>query len=202
MTRIKFCGIRREEDVGYVNLVRPDYAGFVLAPGFRRTVSAQEAGRLSSLLDEGIVPVGVFVDEPPENVARLWEGGTISSAQLHGMEDEEYLSRLRDLTSGTLMKCFRVSSRGDVEAASCCSADLVMLDSGTGTGKAFDWSLAEGLGRDFFLAGGLDPSNVGEAIKRMHPTAVDTSSGIETDGFKDYEKMEAFVKAVRSADGE
>ena len=202
MTRIKFCGIRREEDVGYVNLVRPDYAGFVLAPGVRRTVSAQEAGRLSSLLDEGIVPVGVFVDEPPENVARLLEDGTISIAQLHGMEDEEYLSRLRDLTSGTLMKCFRVSSRGDVEAASCCSADLVMLDSGTGTGKAFDWSLAEGLGRDFFLAGGLDPSNVGEAIKRMHPTAVDTSSGIETDGFKDYEKMEAFVKAVRSADGE
>ena len=202
MTRIKFCGIRREEDVGYVNLVRPDYAGFVLAPGFRRMVSAQEAGRLSSLLDEGIVPVGVFVDEPPENVARLLEDGTISIAQLHGMEDEEYLSRLRDLTSGTLMKCFRVSSRGDVEAASCCSADLVMLDSGTGTGKAFDWSLAEGLGRDFFLAGGLDPSNVGEAIKRMHPTAVDTSSGIETDGFKDYEKMEAFVKAVRSADGE
>ncbi|CDF30835.1 n-(5'-phosphoribosyl)anthranilate isomerase [Methanoculleus sp. CAG:1088] len=202
MTRIKFCGIRREEDVGYVNLVRPDYASFVLAPGFRRTVSAQEAGRLSSLLDEGIVPVGVFVDEPPENVARLLEDGTISIAQLHGMEDEEYLSRLRDLTSGTLMKCFRVSSRGDVEAASCCSADLVMLDSGTGTGKAFDWSLAEGLGRDFFLAGGLDPSNVGEAIKRMHPTAVDTSSGIETDGFKDYEKMEAFVKAVRSADGE
>ena len=200
MTRIKFCGIRREEDVGYVNLVRPDYASFVLAPGFRRTVSAQEAGRLSSLLDEGIV--GVFVDEPPENVARLLEDGTISIAQLHGMEDEEYLSRLRDLTSGTLMKCFRVSSRGDVEAASCCSADLVMLDSGTGTGKAFDWSLAEGLGRDFFLAGGLDPSNVGEAIKRMHPTAVDTSSGIETDGFKDYEKMEAFVKAVRSADGE
>ena len=185
-----------------MNLVRPDYAGFVLAPGFRRTVSAQEAGRLSSLLDEGIVPVGVFVDEPPENVARLLEDGTISIAQLHGMEDEEYLSRLRDLTSGTLMKCFRVSSRGDVEAASCCSADLVMLDSGTGTGKAFDWSLAEGLGRDFFLAGGLDPSNVGEAIKRMHPTAVDTSSGIETDGFKDYEKMEAFVKAVRSADGE
>ena len=202
MTRIKFCGIRREEDVGYVNLVRPDYAGFVLAPGFRRTVSVQEAGRLSSLLDEGIVPVGVFVDEPPENVARLLEDGTISIAQLHGMEDEEYLSRLRDFTSGTLMKCFRVSSRGDVEAASCCSADLVMLDSGTGTGKAFDWSLAEGLGRDFFLAGGLDPSNVGEAIKRMHPTAVDTSSGIETDGFKDYEKMEAFVKAVRSADGE
>lgn len=202
MTRIKFCGIRREEDVGYVNLVRPDYAGFVLAPGFRRTVSVQEAGRLSSLLDEGIVPVGVFVDEPLENVARLLEDGTISIAQLHGMEDEEYLSRLRDLTSGTLMKCFRVSSRGDVEAASCCSADLVMLDSGTGTGKAFDWSLAEGLGRDFFLAGGLDPSNVGEAIKRMHPTAVDTSSGIETDGFKDYEKMEAFVKAVRSADGE
>ena len=202
MTRIKFCGIRREEDVGYVNLVRPDYAGFVLAPGFRRRVSAQEAGRLSSLLDEGIVPVGVFVDEPPENVARLLEDGTISIAQLHGMEDEEHLSRLRDLTSGTLMKCFRVSSRGDVEAASCCSADLVMLDSGTGTGKAFDWSLAEGLGRDFFLAGGLDPSNVGEAIKRMHPTAVDTSSGIETDGFKDYEKMEAFVKAVRSADGE
>lgn len=202
MTRIKFCGIRREEDVGYVNLVRPDYAGFILAPGFRRTVSVQEAGRLSSLLDEEIVPVGVFVDEPPENVARLLEDGTISIAQLHGMEDEEYLSRLRDLTSGTLMKCFRVSSRGDVEAASCCSADLVMLDSGTGTGKAFDWSLAEGLGRDFFLAGGLDPSNVGEAIKRMHPTAVDTSSGIETDGFKDYEKMEAFVKAVRSADGE
>lgn len=200
MTKVKFCGLRREEDADYVNLLRPDYAGFVLSPGFRRTIDAATARALRERIDGGITTVGVFVNAPAETVASFLNDGTIGIAQLHGDEGEDYIAELRKLTSGTLMKTFRVKGREDIARASGSPADLVMLDAGYGSGRSFDWSLVGSLGRRWFLAGGLDAGNVGDAIRLMRPYAVDVSSGVETEGCKDYDKMKAFARAVRSAD--
>jgi len=141
--------------------------------------------------------VGVFVDESAEIVARLLNDGTIDIAQLHGGEDEEYISRLRKLTGKPIIKAFRIESEEDIARAEKSSADHILLDSGMGTGKVFDWSLIQSIKRPYFLAGGLDCDNVGEAIKKLRPYAVDVSSGIETNGLKDKEKMAAFVAKVR-----
>ncbi len=138
------------------------------------------------------------MDEEPEEVAALLSAGVIDLAQLHGKESEAYISRLRELTEKPLIKAFSVREEGDIEKACESSADFVLLDAGSGgTGTAFDRELLAGMNRPYFLAGGLDASNVGEAVKRWRPYAVDVSSGIETDGVKDVEKMQAFVECVR-----
>jgi phosphoribosylanthranilate isomerase len=199
MTGIKLCGLSRMKDIETVNLLRPEYIGFVFAPASRRYVNAETAALLRQALAPGIQAVGVFVDEKPETVASLLNGGIIDLAQLHGSEDEEYICRLRGLTAGPLIKAFRVRSQADVLAARESSADHILLDHGAGTGAAFDWSLIRQLDRPYFLAGGLYPENVAEAVRSLRPFAVDVSSGIETDGRKDGHKMQAFVEAVRGA---
>lgn len=90
-----------------------------------------------------------------------------------------------------------MKSEADLPAIENCAADLVLLDSGSGTGKTFDWSLVQSVQRPYFLAGGLDPANVADAIAALHPYGVDVSSGIETDGVKDESKMATFVAAAR-----
>ena len=197
MTKIKLCGLSRPRDIETANRLEPEYIGFVFAPNSRRYVTAEQAAELSALLAPGIQAVGVFVDAPPETVAGLLERGIIHLAQLHGTEDEAYLSRLRALTDKPVIQAFRIRSEEDCLAARRSSADYILLDSGAGTGKAFDWSLIRELGRPYFLAGGLHPGNVREAVERLSPYAVDVSSGIETDGWKDAGKMEAFMRAVR-----
>ena len=140
--------------------------------------------------------VGVFVDEPVENVAALLKDGIIDVAQLHGSEDDDYIARLRALTGKPIFRAFKVKSEADLPAIENCAADLVLLDSGAGTGKTFDWSLVRSVQRPYFLAGGLDPDNVADAIAALHHYGVDVSSGIETDGVKDESKMAAFVAAA------
>ena len=120
-------------------------------------------------------------------------------AQLHGGEDERYIDRLRRLGGKPVIKAFRVKTPGDVSAAENSSADYVLLDSGAGTGETFDWELLREIHRPYFLAGGLGPGNVEEAVRSLCPYAVDVSSGIETDGVKDVLKMEAFAASVRRA---
>lgn len=198
MTRIKLCGLSRICDIEAANALMPDYIGFVFAPKSRRYVSPETAAGLRRLLHPEIQSVGVFVNEPPEHVAALLAAGTIDVAQLHGSEDEAYIHRLRTLTDRPLIQAFRIDSAADIQRAKASSADLILLDSGSGgTGTAFDWRLLQGIGRPYFLAGGLDPDNVGEAVRRLHPWGVDVSSGIETDNQKDKAKMAAFVAAVR-----
>ena len=197
MTGIKFCGLRREEDILTANELRPDYIGFVFAEKSRRAVTRETAARLRALLREDIPAVGVFVDAQPETVAFLLEEGIINLAQLHGREDAEYIARLRDLSGKPIIQAFRIRSSGDVKRAEKSSADYVLLDAGAGDGKTFEWELAESVARPCFLAGGLTPENAGEAVERFHPFALDVSSGIETDGVKDPEKMRAFMRAVR-----
>ncbi len=199
MTRIKLCGLKRAEDIAAANGLLPDYVGFVLWKGSRRYVPPEEAEKLRKMLRPGIAAVGVFVDEDPEKAAELLNRGVIDLAQLHGSEDESYIRRLRELTDKPVIRAFCVRREEDAVRAEESSADYVLADSGAGTGTVFDWSLLAELKRPYFLAGGLDPENVGEAVRRLHPWAVDVSSGIETDGVKDREKMEAFVRAVRRA---
>ena len=198
MTKIKFCGLRRACDIAYANALRPDYIGFVFAKQSRRYLPPEEAAALREGLDRAICPVGVFVNEPPEIVAGLLNCGVIDMAQLHGQEDAVYVRALRCLTRKPLIQAFSIRSAADVQAAAVSSADYILLDSGTGgAGKAFDWSLTAGIGRDYFLAGGLSPENAVQAIHAAHPYAVDVSSGVETGGVKDSEKMRRFVLAVR-----
>lgn len=197
MTKIKFCGLSRPRDIEAVNRLEPAYVGFVFAEGSRRYVTPQQASALKQSLRPDIGTVGVFTDAPPETVARLLEEEVVDFAQLHGHEDERYIRRLRALTGRPLIQAFRISGPADLLRAEKSAADFILLDSGAGTGRCFDWTLLGEMTRPYFLAGGLTPGNVAEAVQLLHPFAVDVSSGIETDGAKDPEKMAAFAAAVR-----
>ncbi len=200
MTKIKICGLFQLRDIAAVNAARPDYCGFVLNfPKSHRCVTPAQVRALTASLDPAITPVGVFVDQPVETVAALQNAGTISVAQLHGHEDEAYIAALRARTCGKpVWKAFRIRSEVDLAAAGSSSADLVVLDNGYGTGRAFDWSLAGGVTRPFLLAGGLTPENIPEAIRQLHPFGLDISSGVETAKQKDPAKILAAVQAARA----
>jgi len=200
MTKIKLCGLSRACDIEEANLLRPDYIGFVFAKKSSRCVAPEKACELKKLLRPEIRAVGVFVNETPESVAELLNSGVIDLAQLHGREDAEYIRRLRDLTDGPLIQAFKIRSKEDLSRAAASTADEILLDAGAGTGTVFDWSLLRNMERRYFLAGGLNPENVQEAIRDLHPYGVDVSSGIETDARKDRTKMAAFVAAVREED--
>lgn len=201
MIKIKFCGLTRTEDIEIVNRLKPDYIGFVFYPPSKRNVSSGTAEKLKSKLSKDIQAVGVFVDEPPESIANLLDKNIIDVAQLHGNEDEEYIAKLRSLTSKPIIKAFRIDSIADVQKAEKSTADYVLLDSGDGgTGTRFDWNLLSQIKRQYFLAGGLNVSNICQ-IEKYRPYAVDVSSGIETDSVKDESKMTAFMNSVRNMKG-
>ena len=214
MTQIKLCGLTRPQDIAAANELQPDYIGFVFAEKSRRYVTPETAKALRQELDPGIRAVGVFVDETPENVAQLLADGVIDIAQLHGSEDEDYIRNLRQLTDRPVIKAFRLGAGGTareeigaaaetarkvLQEALESTADMVLLDSGAGTGMVLNWEMLRHFPRPFFLAGGLTPENVAEAVRMLHPQAVDVSSGIETDGVKDAAKMAEFCRQVRSA---
>ena len=203
MTKIKFCGLTRAEDNAAANALKPEYIGFVFAPKSKRYVSPQQAALLRARLDPAIKAVGVFVNEPPEAVALLLNENIIDIAQLHGQEDAAYLARLRSLTAKPLWQAFRAETAAGLAAAARSPADMVLLDSGAGgTGTVFNWKLLQGFPRLYIRAGGLDADNAADAVTRLHPYAVDVSSGIETAGKKDPAKMAAFAAAVRGQDNE
>jgi phosphoribosylanthranilate isomerase len=195
MTRLKICGLFREEDIGYANEVHPEYAGFVFARS-KRQVSRENAKELRKLLDPSIATVGVFVDEEIERILEILSDETISMVQLHGHEDEEYIAKLREKTGAVIIKAVRPVSREDVRNAESSTADYILFDSGAGTGKTFDWSILEGFTREYFLAGGLNSGNIRDAMEAINPFAVDLSSGVETDGYKDLEKMKEIRRMV------
>ncbi|MGN0611911.1 MAG: phosphoribosylanthranilate isomerase [Ruminiclostridium sp.] len=198
MSKIKLCGLSRKCDIEWANELHPEYIGFVFAPKSRRYVSVDTAAELKAMLSEDIKAVGVFVNSPIESVAYILSRGIIDIAQLHGSEDEEYISQLSKLTDKPIIKAFSINSAADVSTANNSSADMVLLDSGQGgTGTNFDWKLLGNINRPYFLAGGLCCENISQAITALDPYAVDVSSGIETNGCKDKNKMAAFVAAVR-----
>lgn len=217
MTKIKLCGLRKIEDIEAANLLKPDYIGFVFAPKSKRYITPEDAAKLKAHLNENkILAVGVFVDEDVQKVAKLLNNGVIDIAQLHGDEDNEYIEKLRKLIinnpieksidpvensynkiSGRIIKAFKIKIKEDLDKAKNSTADYILLDAGAGEGMRFNWELLDGFDRPFFLAGGLDPQNVKDAIVKLHPYGVDVSSGIETDGFKDPVKMREFVYNAR-----
>ena len=180
-----------------VNARRPDYIGFVFAPGSRRYVTPEQAAGLKKQLAPGIAAVGVFVDEDIRIIAGMLQRGTTDMAQLHGHETDSFIRELAAMTGRPLIQAFRIRSAEDVKRAEESRADMILLDAGAGTGTSFDWSLIRSVRRPYFLAGGLHPGNVETAIETLHPFAVDVSSGVETDGYKDENKIERFVAAVR-----
>ncbi|MDR2884102.1 MAG: phosphoribosylanthranilate isomerase [Deferribacteraceae bacterium] len=184
MTKIKICGISRLEDIDMVNAEKPEYVGFVFAPS-RRQITASVATELKKRLDSQIVAVGVFVNA---EIDTLTQYDMIDMIQLHGTEDDEYISELKRLTNKPIIKCGRSSA-----------ADYLLFDNiEAGSGKTFDWSMIGKVDKPFFLAGGLNIDNVDEAIRTVKPFAVDVSSGVESGGVKDYSKIKEFIRRVRN----
>ena len=204
MTKIKICGLTRPRDIEYVNEAKPDFCGFIIGvPGSRRNVSPEQVRALRASLKPGIRPVGVFVNGDIGTIAGLVRDQVLSVVQLHGQEDEDYIRALRREIPAPILQAFSVRCREDVKRAERSLADGILLDHGAGgTGESFDWSLLDGLSRPYILAGGLNPENLPEAIGRLRPWGVDLSSGVETDGIKDRDKILAAVQAVRTIDME
>ncbi|NLO86190.1 MAG: phosphoribosylanthranilate isomerase [Clostridiales bacterium] len=199
MTKIKICGLRRDEDVEMVNACKPNYIGFVFAKKSKRYITPEMALELVAKLSPKIKVVGVFVNEEPEIVGDLLTKGIIGIAQLHGQEDEGYIASLRQFTNKPIWKAFRIDTDDDIQKAIHSSADCILLDNGGGgTGTAFDWQLASAVNRPYFLAGGLGASNVANALGQISPYGVDVSSNVETNGVKDSLKVKAFIDAVRN----
>ncbi len=195
---IKFCGIRRPEDIEAVNETRPDLAGFIIVKDRRRYIAPEKVRELRQLLDPSVKVVGVFIDEDIEVVAKLLHDGIIDIAQLHGNESEDYIRELKSRTGAQVIKAVGIRSSEDVERAERSPADLVIVDSpGGGTGNTFDWELLKKIKRPYILAGGINAENIEEAVEMLHPYGVDVSSGIETDGYKDKEKMKTIMALVK-----
>ncbi|MGN0605961.1 MAG: phosphoribosylanthranilate isomerase [Oscillospiraceae bacterium] len=199
MIKIKICGIKRPEDAEYVNELRPDYIGFIFAEERKkRYIPPEKAEILRNMIDSDIKSVGVFVDSTYENICSIAERGIIDVIQLHGNESDEYISEIKKRTGLPVIKAFKISSAEDIKNAVKSCADYILLDNGVGgTGQSFDWKLIKNIDRPFFIAGGLDSGNVSEAVKKYSPYGVDTSSGVETDGIKDYNKICDFINQVR-----
>ena len=227
MVKVKFCGIRRTEDIEAVNRLKPDLAGFVFAKS-KRQVTKEQAAVLKELLDPGIKTVAVLVNMPVEEASALANTGIADLLQLHGDEDAAYITKLKTLTGAKIIKAIRLRSGGlpvqgngaeervytanaglltEAAQADYYLFDTFVADTYGGTGKTFSLSLLKGMRIDkpFFLAGGLDADNVAEIIRQVQKDAtllpnlygVDVSGGIETDVVKDPIKMEAFMKTIR-----
>ena len=198
-TKIKICGLKRPEDITYVNEAKPDYCGFIIEfPKSSRNVTGALVRELTAKLNPDIIPVGVFVNAAPERVEELLLDGTIHIAQLHGQEDETYIRELKQLSDKPIIKAFSIKTAEDIEKAVQSPADYILLDQGSGgTGKTFDWSLIPEIERPFFLAGGIGALNMKQAICEIRPYAVDLGSSVETEKWKDPEKIRQVVDIVR-----
>lgn len=214
---VKLCGMLREEDIRAVAQARPDMCGFIVNfPQSHRSVSTERLAELCKLLDEEdakvaacmatsgnpvslhpIWRVGVFVDEPLDSLIRIVSAGAVDLVQLHGNESNAYISELRHRTRVGTIQAFRVSGSEDVSRAEGSSADMIMCDSGQGSGRVFDWGIVSSVHRPFILAGGLTPETIGKALTEVDPWGVDMSSGIETDKVKDPAIIAAAVDEVR-----
>lgn len=202
--KVKICGLTRMHDIEIVNAYKPEYAGFVFAES-RRRLMPESARELIGELSASIIPVGVFVDAFPTEVAKIALQCRLGVVQLHGVEDTSHLKHLRSLLpSGvTVWKAIRIRNEASLLSMAELPADRFLLDAwhpelAGGTGDMFDWRLLLKAGASgYMLAGGLTPGNVADAVRLAHPWGVDVSSGVETDGLKDSAKVAAFVESVR-----
>ena len=201
MSKIKICGLTREQDIDAVNEALPDYIGFVFAKS-KRQINEKKAKVLKGRLSPFIKAVGIFVNEEIENVIKTCDSQVIDLIQLHGDEGEDYIKRLRDYVSNKIIKAVRVKDLNDIKKAMEFSCDYLLFDAYHekeygGTGKTFDWSIIPYINKPFFLAGGINSYNIIHAIKCLSPYCIDISSGAETDGYKDPKKIIDIVGKVR-----
>lgn len=196
MTKIKLCGLSRIIDIETANELNVDYIGFVFASNSKRYIDKPTAKNLKEKLNKNIKAVGVFVNENIEKIANYITNDIIDIVQLHGNETNEYIKELKATIDRPIIKAFKIANKKDISITNECLADYILLDSGAGDGKVFDWDLIKDINRSYFLAGGLSIDNVSYAIKSLNPYAVDVSSGIETDSIKDKNKMKQFVEIV------
>ena len=198
MVKIKICGLKRLEDIEIVNRYKPDYIGFVFADS-KRKVSPDLARKLKDNLDSSIISVGVFVNSPENEILKLFNDGIMEVAQLHGDESEEFILNLKEKTNYKIIiiNAIEMYDGIDLKEYENSEADFLLFDSGKGSGKTFDWNLIrKDLKKEFFLAGGLNSSNVCEAIEEFKPYAVDLSSSLETNGLKDENKIKEIMEVI------
>ena len=204
MTKIKICGLTRKQDILAVNEALPDYIGFVFA-GSRRQINEEVALELKELLRPEILSVGVFVNEQIARIKHLCDRGIIDIVQLHGDETPTYIHQLKASISMPIIKAFRVSTSEALKDTMSYPCDYFLLDTYHkkqygGTGECFDWTVIPKLSKPYFLAGGINSENVSEAIKRFKPYCVDISSAVETEGYKDANKVKGIIQLVRSVE--
>lgn len=201
MARIKICGIMREQDIDAINISLPDYIGFVFAVS-RRQIDSKRAKALKDLLNPSIETVGVFVNEEINNVIKLCDSHVIDMIQLHGDENEDYIRNLKKCVPNKIIKAIRVKDSEDIKNAVEFSCDYLLFDTFNegrygGIGMSFDWSVVSGINRPYFLAGGINSGNILQAITQCSPFCIDVSSGTETAGYKDPEKIMDIVARVK-----
>ena len=216
--KVKMCGISKVETIPAIVDAKPDYMGLVFAPS-KRQVTVDQAKILVEELHRGyakkygsdtehdkngtIKTVGVFVNETVENLVTIANEANLDAVQLHGDEDEAFIQSLKERTNVEVWKAVQIRSAADAEAWIDSSADMLLFDAyhkdeRGGTGEVFDWSCLDEFERPFMLAGGIDSTNVARAIRTVRPYGIDISSGIETEGVKDNEKIKAFTNIVRT----
>lgn len=194
---VKICGLKRQIDIEYVNKCKPDFVGFIINfPKSHRNLKPEQVKELTQELDKGITKVGVFVNQPVELVAELLNTNVIDIAQLHGKEDNYYIEQLRQMTTNKIWQAIIVRQEDDLAKAEASKADFVLLDAGQGSGQVFDWTLLAKLNRKFALAGGLNLENLQDALQ-TDAVLLDVSGGVETDNFKDLEKIQKFINTIR-----
>ena len=209
--KVKMCGISKVETIPAIVDAKPDYMGLVFAPS-KRQVTVEQAKILIEELHKQCInhydikvvkTVGVFVNETLDNLVRIADTANLDAVQLHGDEDEAFIQSLKERTNVEVWKAVQIRSAADAEAWIDSSADMLLFDAyhkdeRGGTGEVFDWSCLDEFERPFMLAGGIDSTNVARAIRRVRPYGIDISSGIETEGVKDNEKIKAFTNIVRT----
>ena len=222
--KVKMCGISKVETIPAVVDAKPDYMGLVFAPSKRQVTvdqaktlveelhkqyanrynrDAEQYSNQTLIHQEFIKTVGIFVNETLDNLVTIATEANLDVVQLHGDEDEAFIQSLKERTNVEVWKAVQIRSAADAEAWIDSSADMLLFDAyhkdeRGGTGEVFDWSCLDEFERPFMLAGGIDSTNVARAIRTVRPYGIDISSGIETDGVKDDEKIKAFTNIVRT----
>lgn len=222
--KVKMCGISKVETIPAVVDAKPDYMGLVFAPSKRQVTvdqaktlveelhkqyanrynrDAEQYSNQTLIHQEFIKTVGIFVNETLDNLVTIATEVNLDAVQLHGDEDEAFIQSLKERTNVEVWKAVQIRSAADAEAWIDSSADMLLFDAyhkdeRGGTGEVFDWSCLDEFERPFMLAGGIDSTNVARAIRTVRPYGIDISSGIETEGVKDDEKIKAFTNIVRT----
>lgn len=202
--KVKICGLKREKDIEIVNKYCPDYIGFVLAPS-KRQISLEQAKALKTSLNPEIKVVGVFVNPTLEELEQFAEANAVDVIQLHGDEDLERIIEIKNKIGLPIIKALRIRNKQSLLEAEKIIAskavDQLLFDTYSsrgygGLGECFDWQMLKAVSRAYFLAGGINLENIDEALRNTN-YGVDISSGVETDGVKDEEKVRDIIKKIR-----